>query len=572
MKIKNTVGEAITQQLNEAARFGNAQMQQIKKLGRQFFVGVEYEFNYQNTAPPTVEDVRDNPEFDYIIDDFENAEEEYFMDEYCSDSDINDIIELLTRLKEAYNSFQEVFSATDASIPELPPAGQLEFSQDVLPFDVDEDGLVDLSDSTEELFASFGELSEELSRFQNVNLSRQERELRSGIVDAWFGDLLVPFRSEDDPGVMDVFSHYYRLGKELGWISATGVEDADDLSKVRDIFSKMRARLPELEKYSVARDEADEYNMRDAATAYVRDTAMFKAAVDDRIQSSIDHDDDYALGNPVDTAESFWGDDSRIYAIEHEHDRMVEIISEPLPLAEQFEFMGEMFDHIKEHGYTSSNSGMHVNISHRLMAKNPKGFNMLKMVVLLDPDFMQMRTSKMRNAAMKKSRLFKWEIRNSMVSALMNLVDKERLKALASHYATGRSFDDLEDMLENMVITADKFRGINFTSYVSPSMNSRPDQRRIEFRFFGGEGYEDRFDDIQHDIYFICYSILAAYDKDYLRKEYVNGLLRLLDRRTADISNNPNAGFMDLVAAVRSQIRGKMKHDNIWDAVKAGDV
>lgn len=197
-----------------------------------------------------------------------------------------------------------------------------------------------------------------------------------------------------------------------------------------------------------------------------------------------------------------------------------ETITKPLPLRQCIHLLPDFLDFIKEHGITSDNTGLHANISHRFF-RTPRlaDINLLKMVILLDPDSIQ--------TMAKNERRTGWKERNEMVMRLGNLIDYE-IDSLISAYKNG-GFKVLEQRLTDKLIRAEKFKSINFTNAF---LSSESNQRRVELRFLGGKGYENRQNDIIRDILFGCYTILAAIEPEFLRNDYLKGILRYLDRST----------------------------------------
>src|SRR5690554_6081145 len=65
-----------------------------------------------------------------------------------------------------------------------------------------------------------------------------------------------------------------------------------------------------------------------------------------------------------------------------------EVITKPLLPDDAFDFMNAMFEYIKEHGSTSMQTGLHINISHRSFTQGTLP-DPLKIIALMDVDFFQ---------------------------------------------------------------------------------------------------------------------------------------------------------------------------------------
>lgn len=212
-----------------------------------------------------------------------------------------------------------------------------------------------------------------------------------------------------------------------------------------------------------------------------------------------------------------------------------EVITNPLDVDDAFNTMEEMFEFIDENGYTDADTGMHVNISHRKF-RSIQDLNLLKLVILIDPDHIQ---SKDHGG---------WAERNYMVQNLYRRISHADIRELASMVAASEyQGNDLlnlvENYLSNLVTRPEKFRSINFVSAVG---NVDLDQKRIEFRYFGGKDYHKRIDQIKRDVYFACYCVLAMVDKEFLKREYYEQLFKTLNRLTRD---RFRMTFFDLVDA-----------------------
>src|SRR5699024_8644509 len=198
-------------------------------------------------------------------------------------------------------------------------------------------------------------------------------------------------------------------------------------------------------------------------------------------------------------------------------------------------------------GGTTDRTGLHINISHTSFRTNDiEKINLLKMVALLDPDFFQNRTHSAIERDIKK-KTNKWEERNHMVSALTRVLDTqiEELLEVGSIYGFG---EELLKYIEKLLIREFKFRSINFSHAF---LGTLPDESRIEFRFPGGIDYQKRSEEIKSDVLFFCYCILIAMDENVGKREYYNGILRMLNRASERSGNHKN--FLTAVKEYKSR-------------------
>lgn len=219
-------------------------------------------------------------------------------------------------------------------------------------------------------------------------------------------------------------------------------------------------------------------------------------------------------------------------------DHGVEVVTYPISLGATVATMNYMFNYIKSVGSTSDNTGMHVNIS--TTDFQDKDIDMLKVMTLMDSDFFQ--NNSMSSSTEKA--VNKWFERNNMVEVNSKLLTVNSLYNIADGYVQG-GVKEMEQRARDVLIKPLKFRGINWSSM----FKADGDKRRIEFRFFGGDGYENRQDEIMKDIMFISYVLLASSRKVH-NDAHLKGLVKMLDRVA---KQKMGESFNDLIAQARKK-------------------
>lgn len=197
----------------------------------------------------------------------------------------------------------------------------------------------------------------------------------------------------------------------------------------------------------------------------------------------------------------------------------VEVITRPLVPEDAFDFMEEMFEYIHDEGSTSAKTGMHVNLSHKSFSTGNQLPDPLKIIALMDPDFFQDATN------VKKH--IKYPERNNMVEQLTSSISNENVLSLIARGYLSEGLAGMEDMLKHAMVRDVKFRSINWSHFLK---EYDPATRRIELRYFGGQGYENRFNEIVSDIKFVMYVVQAVTNSSYKPETYYRGLYRILDR------------------------------------------
>jgi hypothetical protein len=182
----------------------------------------------------------------------------------------------------------------------------------------------------------------------------------------------------------------------------------------------------------------------------------------------------------------------------------VEVISKPLKLNDALDFMESMFEHISEVGNTSGDTGMHVNMSIRGVDFNKANFNPIKLLMLLDHravnDLFPVRTH---------------------TGGLIEELDIRMLFDMAK-----LPTQVLLDKFHEMVNISKRHQNINFNNIHATDIETR----RIEFRYFGGENYEQRYETIKNEIYRVAYALMVTFDPEFNDNEYLKNIIRELDR------------------------------------------
>lgn len=212
-----------------------------------------------------------------------------------------------------------------------------------------------------------------------------------------------------------------------------------------------------------------------------------------------------------------------------------EVITNPLSIHDALFVMKEMFKFIRQYGSTSDSTGMHVNLSHRLM-KNSMSLDGLKLMILADPDYHQGFT--------KRNDRQMWRPREYVSSMTRGIKFKSAIYDIADQYIQHGIFG-IERGINMIVSQREKYQAIN----LSHSQIRDVEQRRIEFRYFGGEDYHTKYDIIRNDIYYLCYIMLGAVDPNFLKKEYNQELFKYIDRVSKEVLKQP---FLDVVAEIKS--------------------
>jgi len=209
-----------------------------------------------------------------------------------------------------------------------------------------------------------------------------------------------------------------------------------------------------------------------------------------------------------------------------------ELVTVPLALSDLKPVLEQMSSYIKNVGGTSRNTGLHVNIS----IKNMDSVNTAKFITLIDTDFFQ----NMSPSGLDK---VKYDPRYMVEPFIESLNDNiEHLASVYVFKGQGEFFQEYERVINN---AAKKERNVNLTNFFSKDVKAS--ERRIEIRAIGGQGYENRVDEIYNDIIHFLYVLMVATDNDFERRKYQETTIRWLNRVSG-------GRFMDLIQQNRRKM------------------
>lgn len=213
-------------------------------------------------------------------------------------------------------------------------------------------------------------------------------------------------------------------------------------------------------------------------------------------------DFDFRVGQSPGAGDSWWGivEDASVPMAEGG----VEVISPPLPIPDFIDQAEEMLDFISEYGHTNSKTGLHINMS-------IKGINLkeeldvIKLFLFHDEDFVY------KHFDERKGNLYVMSIKEKIKNAAFNPHDLEKIIK--------------KDKLKNKVSQGGKYYGINLEN-----ISHTGSKQRIEYRYMGGNNYEDKWDNIKSMIGTYAYNLKLACDPNFKRKEYIKKINRVINK------------------------------------------
>lgn len=547
--------------LVEAARFGNQQLSYIKSRSDEFKIGIEYEFELDD----------DYIEMSYDSSEFQAAAKKEIETDLIDNGVVSEFADIDDNMKTSFvfmdslNDFVEVMNTTFSLDDGDPFIGDKIISRIVassgrqLEFDFGADDLttkdIELIDDASVELASFSRTVNTLIDITNQisptiidmlleNLQQSYAYYHAPVdkhsefisklenfkdIAANISEVAIPLREPDHDNISPEWVRNARtlaslLGKLKPLIEDWNAE-GHKVGGVRHLMAQGRPIVVELFD-----DEID------SAIPELKDSGRFDDLVSD---SEFESESD-----AVSTAKNLLQqsvDHSMIEAIHSEHmHNGVEAKTIPLSLNDTLDFMESMFNFIDEYASTTNDTGMHVNISHKSFEnKTPDKVSLLKLMLLMDTDFMQSVGGKVG------ARGKKWVERGQYALSLERKLEQREITPVATLY-NKQGIQGVIDYMAHSLVETDKYSTINYTAMLTGSSSAR----RLEYRFFGGADYHKKFQEIEHDIYFACYTILAAVEPKFLQKEFYQAVIRMLDKWSKKSEGMP---FLSLASKIKKE-------------------
>lgn len=490
--------------LTEAVKFGSKQLQLLKQYDRRFKFGVEYEFHLDREVVGTVP--TDAEEFEYEA--RQNVEDDV-IDEIKDHFD--DLVAFLFEFSTIFDTKTEYNDA--------------------------------IEDASSGSFEMWNELVDILKHPVTIN------QLRDIIKNRHIAEVFPNERSE----IIDLAKLIPNLQKNefLPAITSVHLDSLFEMVEYVEDSSNNRIMMDKLIQFII--------NERDPEWYYEQIDERVRIEAD-RIasQQTYGYEEEYVRAATDMLEDSpVW---SLIESIEEDSSvaEGVEVVSKPLSLQNTITLMKYMFDFIKKNGYTSDKTGLHINISMREFKDTD--IDPLKVMTLMDSDFFQNNIPVTNEG---KKTVDKWRERNNMVVPNTNAVSGIQIERMAKAYIAGGT-SALEDEARRVLAAPEKFRGVNWSHILN---NYNKSTRRIEFRFFGGKGYENRFNDILQDLMYISYVILASL-KGAHTQDHLKGLVRMLSRISKRTHNGKT--FDQLVNEMRATTPREPEQQELFTTYSGG--
>lgn len=222
--------------------------------------------------------------------------------------------------------------------------------------------------------------------------------------------------------------------------------------------------------------------------------------------------------------------------VETDNNYQFEFITDIMTVGECLDSLQEVFEFINEHGYTTKHSGLHISISSDKWSNTP--FNFLKFFTLMQFTHV---------LDIFPERKFVNNLYNKFVSSENTIhIVKDAIKNTNN---LSQCVSNIHNTLSDIKLWKDgflstKYQSVKFGDY-------EISHGRIELRFFGGDNYEDRYDEVEQLLLKSLYMMELSYG-DLYDKEYKKLFVRILDDIATHISNNGETmSFGELFAKLK---------------------
>lgn len=500
--------------LEEAIRFDSQAMALIQQMAPNVLIGIEYEYHV-NESGINDGDAITQDEFDRLVDEMADRSRDSYIEqeiEYYLDRQVDTYAPVIDKFNAAVEKFKENNTSVDDLKNEynaLNEKDELDDS-DVMELANVINEIHDYIQFIEGLVESFD--TDELNYLYDVGINLELDPTKLPRIDTT--------QSVDDirQELRDKKRYYATIINHFFTIDTSG-----EFSKTLD-DDDLRKRLHEdAETYANnAWDENGAQDARNEAEDQVHgDYNVIGDNINDEMVDFIEKE--------LDDKDNEWGiDSSLIDSVVNDRSVFggVEVITKALPMNQAFDLMNKMFNHIKDMGSTSNSTGMHVNISIKGLQFTPQTFNPVKLFILLDEAFLR------SSDTTKPIKIIKYPLRKyvELISAPITVND---IFDIAKLWTQNSNIGQIESMTRKLLVKSGisaKYQSINFNHV----FDAEVDNRRIEFRYFGGKDYETRYDEMSQDIQHAAYALNAAFDPAFARKLYLKGLVKFFDKILTD--------------------------------------
>lgn len=185
------------------------------------------------------------------------------------------------------------------------------------------------------------------------------------------------------------------------------------------------------------------------------------------------------------------------------HEFGMELVSPPLPLAENLTNLKNVFMWMQDAQHeTNSSTGLHINVS--VQGLSDANLDKLKLLLLLDEQQVQRLFDRLLNS-------YTWNHVNILQQAIAQAKQQQQ------PWTQTRQFNQIKYIL-NAGIDLNKYRTVNF---------SKLEKGYLEFRIMGNQDYHKRFETVRSVVLRYALVLLSALDQSAFVSEYNQAVARM---------------------------------------------
>ena len=521
----------MNKKLFEGIKFGDKEKKVVLDHSEDYWVGIEYEFNVNTEEEKSVRDLVDfEQDPDDILRDMVNVgednnidldsdyaehmanylEDNFSIEEYVP-SVCMDLFFIIRHLTEKLTDSEPEDTETEDMFPEEKKDAYFKIYRDLF-IEQSNEGEIDLNNIYE--------------LFNSDSIGSHSFYAICKVLDVYYDGNLF----EGKTTLMEDFYEFYNLNIDLNpeffdiRNTEENIRELEDIDNINKTISQIidHLRKSSLNNFFTKDDELS-YTVSQSGFSlsdfdisdYIKYVEEY-GNISDVTNFIIDTLTDYVDGGYLEDANAELDEDNLrsqvdfIDRIEDEHDDMKEVITEKMTVVDAIENIQDMFKYMSNNVRVEDYAGMHISIS--TDKYDLDDFNLAKFVTIMDIDHIRDYFPDGGHVSDLQNEVNKIIYDNIMKVVLRNVVKKEN--------SLVNVIKDIEYGISNNVNTK-KHQTINFGEY-------RISDGRIELRFFGGENYHQRYEDIMTHLLRALYLLNFAYTDEY-NKEYFIKITKMVN-------------------------------------------
>ena len=237
-----------------------------------------------------------------------------------------------------------------------------------------------------------------------------------------------------------------------------------------------------------------------------------------------------------------------------------EISSPAMDMQEGLEWLEKMFRFIDRTGYTNSNTGLHIRVSFK-QPKQLEDIDWFKVALFMGDervlsDFDRRKSTYTQTPLDRIRQYFRDQIAK---------IGGESSRAIARIIRQDRFTKLVQPMRDMFTQEAEKYSTFNISGF-------RDHQGRIEFRVWGNDKYERRFDEIKRTLFQFCFAVILGASPDLHVDTYMKKIFNLIrpeqdveqDRWGEEFTRDEKQVISRLPGWIQQRILNVLRSSGYW--------